>query len=71
MMTRLNKLCKNNDNIYNRKKKYLGKNLKLYTRMKISVITDISVLRFYGYIGDISADILEKNIGKLKIIKNS
>ena len=41
--------------------------------MKISVITDISVLRFYGYIGyigdifgyigDISADILEKNIG--------
>ena len=70
MMTRLNKLCKNNDNIYN-KKKYLGKNLKLYTRMKISVITDISVLRFYRYIGDISADILEKNIGKLKIIKNS
>ena len=42
--------------------------------MKISVITDISVLRFYGYIGyigDISADILEKNIGKLKIVKNS
>ena len=44
--------------------------------MKISVITDISVLRFYGYIGyigyigdifgyigDISVDILEKNIG--------
>ena len=40
---------------------------------KISVITDISVLRFYGYIGyigdifgyigDISVDILEKNIG--------
>ena len=39
--------------------------------MKISVITDISVLRFYGYIGDISVDILEKNIGKLKIVKNS
>ena len=41
---------------------------------KISVITDISVLRFYGYIGyigAISADILEKNIGRLKIVKNS
>ena len=41
---------------------------------KISVITDISVFRFYGYIGyigDISVDILEKNIGKLKIVKNS
>ena len=35
--------------------------------MKISVITAISVLRFYGYIGDISADILEKNIDKPKI----
>ena len=42
----------------------------LYPMMKISVITDISVLQFYGYIGDISADILEKNIGKLKIVKN-
>ena len=43
-------------------------------RMKISVIMDISVLRFYGYIGnirDISADILKKNIGRLKIVKNS
>ena len=42
--------------------------------MKISVITDISVLRFYeyiGYIGDMSADILKKNIDKLKIVKNS
>ena len=42
--------------------------------MKISVITHISVFRFYGYIeyiGDISVDILEKNIGKLKIVKNS
>ena len=39
--------------------------------MKISVITDISVLQFYGYIGDISTDILEKNIDRLKIIKNS
>ena len=39
--------------------------------MKISVIIDISVLRFYGYIGDILADILEKNIGTFKIVKNS
>ena len=39
--------------------------------MKISVITDISVLRFYGYIRDMSANILEKNIGRLKIVKNS
>ena len=42
----------------------------LYSRMKISVITDISVIRFYGYIGyigDISVDI----IGRLKIVKNS
>ena len=38
--------------------------------MKISVITDISVLRFYGYIGDIFADILEKNIHKPKIDQN-
>ena len=41
--------------------------------MKISVITDISVLRFYGYIGyieNISVDILEKNIGMFKIVKN-
>ena len=34
--------------------------------MKISVITDISVLRFYGYIGDI----LEKKIDKPKIDQN-
>ena len=42
--------------------------------MKISVITDISVFQFYRYIeyiGDISVDILKKNIGKLKIVKNS
>ena len=41
---------------------------------KISVIMDISVLRFYGYIGyigDLSADILGKNIDRLKIVKNS
>ena len=39
--------------------------------MKISVITDILILRFYGYIRDISMDILEKNIDKLKIDQNS
>ena len=32
--------------------------------MKISVITDILVFQFYGYIGDISVDILN-----LKILK--
>ena len=42
----------------------------VYLRMKISVITDISVFRFYGYIGDISADILENFFFRLKIIKN-
>ena len=37
-------------------------------RMKISVITDISVFQFYGYIEDISMDILKKkNINKPKI----
>ena len=35
--------------------------------MKILVIMDISVFQFYGYIGDISVDILEKNIDKPKI----
>ena len=38
--------------------------------MKILTITDILVLRFYGYIGDISMDILEKNIDKPKIDQN-
>ena len=38
--------------------------------MKISVITDISVLGFYGYIGDISADIFIQNIDTLKIDQN-
>ena len=38
--------------------------------MKISVIIDISVLRFYGYIEDISADILTQNIDRLKIHQN-
>ena len=36
---------------------------------KISVITDISILRFYGYIGDISADIWEKILVGLKLLK--
>ena len=43
-------------------------------KMKISVITDISVLRFYEYIGyieNISIDILTQNIGDVKINKNS
>ena len=39
----------------------------LKVRMKISVITDISVLPFYRYIRDISADILTQNIGEPKI----
>ena len=37
--------------------------------MKISVITDISVLWFYGYIEDISMDILEKISINLKFSK--
>ena len=43
-------------------------------KMKISVITDISVLWFYEYIGyieNISIDILTQNIGDVKINKNS
>ena len=46
----------------------------LESRMKISVITNILVLRFYGYIkyiGDISVNILKKNIDRLKIDQNS
>ena len=39
--------------------------------MKILVITDILVFRFYEYNGYISMDILEKNINKLKIDQNS
>ena len=38
--------------------------------MKISVITDILVLEFYGYIGDILADILTQNINRPKIDQN-
>ena len=40
--------------------------------MKISVITDILVLRFYGYIGyigNVSMDILENILISLKFIK--
>ena len=37
------------------------------TRMKISIIMNILVLSFYGYIGDISMDILKK---KIKIDQN-
>ena len=40
------------------------------SRNKISVITDISVLGFYGYIGNISG-YFDKNIGKTKINKNT
>ena len=46
---------------------------KSQRRMKISVIMDISVFQFYGYIGyirDILTDILEKNIDKPKIDQN-
>ena len=58
-------------NLKQTKKMKQKKLLNIYPRMKILVITDIFVLQFYGYIGDISADILEKNISKLKIVKNS
>ena len=42
----------------------------LWAKMKISVITDISVLGFYGYIGNINK-YFDKNIGKTKINKNA
>ena len=42
----------------------------LQVRNKISVITDISVLGFYGYIGNIGG-YFDKNIGKAKIKKNT
>ena len=35
--------------------------------MKISVITNILIFQIYGYIRDISVDILEKNINSPKI----
>ena len=57
-------------NLKQTKKMKQKKLLNIYPRMKILVITDILVLQFYGYIGDISADILEKNINKPKIDQN-
>ena len=42
----------------------------LTTRNKISIITDISVLVFYGYIGNI-VEYFDKNISKAKINKNT
>ena len=45
----------------------------LKARMKISVIVNISVFRFYGYtkyIRNIFVDILTQNIGGLKINHN-
>ena len=45
----------------------------MQSMIKISVVTDISVLRFYRYIeyiGDILTDILEKKIDKPKIDQN-
>ena len=41
----------------------------LGARNKIPIITDISVLGFYGYIGNIGG-YFDKNIGKAKINKN-
>ena len=37
------------------------------SRMKLSIITDISVLQFYGYIREILMDILTQNIDGQKI----
>ena len=54
--------------------RFIARLIDICAWKKISLISDISVLRFYGYIGyigDISADILEKNIDRLKIVKNS
>ena len=41
----------------------------LWARNKISVITDISILGFYGYINKISVNILTKISVKQKLIK--
>ena len=52
--------------------KMLNRN-RIFLRLKISIMTDISVLRFYGYIGyigDISVDILAQNIVVQKLIKS-
>ena len=43
--------------------------MQLYPRIKISVITDISILQLYRYIGDIMMDILENFLVSLKFIK--
>ena len=46
----------------------------LLSRFEMSINTDISILRFYEYIENISKimmDILKKNIDRAKIIKNS
>ena len=43
---------------------------KVCPRNKISVITDISILGFYGYIENIGG-YFDKNIGKAKINKNT
>ena len=42
----------------------------LQAMIKISVITDILIIRFYGYIEDISMNILTLNIGWPKIDQN-
>ena len=42
----------------------------LQPRIKISMIMDISVFGFYGYIGNIGG-YFDKNIGKAKINKNT
>ena len=39
-------------------------------RIKISVIIDISVLGFYGFIGNIG-EYFDKNIGRVEINKNT
>ena len=49
----------------------MGGYFKLRARLKISVSMDISVLSFYGNIGDISVDIFFMNIDISKIIKNT
>ena len=45
------------------------KDKKIY--YDISMEENIGNHGYIGYIGDISTDILEKNIGRLKIVKNS
>ena len=45
-------------------------NKSLWLWFEISINTDVSVLKFYGYIGDIGG-YFDKNIGETKIIQNS